>query len=61
MEISKFHEETCAEINASLEYQERAATLGEPQVYANSEEFTKVLMKGHEDMSALVKAIGLAK
>ena len=61
MEIRKFLEEKFAEIIASPEYQERAKKLGEPQVYANSEEFTKVLMKGHEDMTELVKAIGLAK
>lgn len=61
MEIRKYLEEVFAKIIASTEYQERAKKLGEPQVYANSEEFTKVLMKGHEDMSVLVKAIGLAK
>ena len=61
MEVRKYLEQKFAEIIASPEYQERAKKLGEPQVYANSEEFTKVLMKGHEDMSVLVKAIGLAK
>ena len=61
VEIRNYLEEAFAKIIASPEYQERAAKLGEPQVYANSEEFTKVLMKGKDDMGVLLKAIGLTK
>jgi len=59
--VIKILDESFEKIITSEDYAQRGDTLGEPPVYANSEEFDKMYREQCEMIEELLKEIGLVE